>query len=83
MKSDYPRDGKELQVKARTQGFPISLSTPMVMLYQCLAFPIKEKGKSFHRKFHLTCLLYVGMHRFAQIHLGGNRGFSSPSLKKG
>jgi len=28
MKSDYPRDGKELQAKARTQGFPISLSTP-------------------------------------------------------
>jgi hypothetical protein len=44
MKVDYSRDGKELQAKARTQGFP------MVSLYQHLAFPIKEKGKGFHRK---------------------------------
>jgi hypothetical protein len=32
--------------------------------------------------FHLTCSQCIGMHMFAQTHLGGNRGFHHLRLKR-
>ena len=55
---------------------------PMVRLYPRYTFLVKEKGKTFDHRFHLTCLQYVSMHRSAQTHLGGNRGFHHLRLKK-
>ena len=47
----------------------------MVRLYQRLTFPVKKWERASIVRFCLTCLICVGMHRFAQTHLGGNRGF--------
>ena len=74
---------KELQAKARTHGFPISLSTPYGEMYQRLAFPVKEKGKRLHRKV-LSDM--PAMHRHAQICSNSFRweeGFSSSLPEKG
>ena len=73
---------KELQAKARTHGFPISLSTPYGEMYQRLAFPVKEKGKRLHRKV-LSDM--PTMHRHAQVcltHLGGSMDFHHVCPKK-
>jgi hypothetical protein len=45
MKADYSRDGKELQAKARTQGFPISLPTPYGELVPTFSFSFQRERK--------------------------------------
>jgi hypothetical protein len=45
MKSEYPRDGKELQAKGRTQGFPISLSNPYGDVVPIFSFSCQREGK--------------------------------------
>jgi hypothetical protein len=54
----------------------------MVSLYQCLAFPVKEKGKSFHCKVSSDM---PSMHWHAQVCSNSYKweyGFSSPSPEK-
>ena len=45
MKVDYSRDGKEIQAKARTQGFPISLSTPYGERVPTFSLPRQKERK--------------------------------------
>jgi len=45
MKSDYPGDGKELQAKARAQGFLISLSTLNGVIVPTFSFSNQREGK--------------------------------------
>ena len=45
MKSDYPRDGKELQAKARTQGFLIFSSTPYGEIVPTFSFSHQGERK--------------------------------------
>ena len=45
MKVDYPGDGKELQAKARAQGFPISLSTLNAEIVPMFSFSHQRDGK--------------------------------------
>jgi hypothetical protein len=45
MKADYSRHGKELQAKARTQSFPISLSTPYGELIPMFSFSRQRERK--------------------------------------
>jgi hypothetical protein len=75
--------GKKLRAKARTQGFLISLPSPYGEIVPAFRFSHqREKEKASIVRFHLTCLQCVSMHRFAQTHLGGNRGFRHLRLKR-
>ena len=67
--------GKNCKQKLEHRASQSPCLLPMVRLYQCLDFPVKEKGKSIHHKVWSDMPTMVGMHRFAQTHLGGNRGF--------
>ena len=67
--------GKNCKQKLEHRASQSPCLLPMVRLYQCLAFLVKEKGKASIVRFCLTCPQCVGMHRFAQTHLGENRGF--------
>ena len=55
---------------------------PMVLLYHCLALPIKENGNNFHLKV-LSDMPVI--HKHAHVYSNSCRcdyGFSSPSPKK-
>ena len=74
--------GKKCKPKLEHKAFQSPCLLSMVSLHQRLAFPIKEKEKAYIIRFCLICPLCVGMHRFAQTHLGGNRGFHHLYPKK-
>ena len=67
--------GKKLKQKLEHNASQSPCLLLMVCLYQCLALPFKEKGKSFHRKV-LSDIPAMRRHaQVAQSHLGGNRDF--------
>jgi hypothetical protein len=49
MKANYPRDGENCKQKLEHKASQSPCLLSIVRLYQRVAFPIKEKGKSFHR----------------------------------
>ena len=67
--------GKKCKQKLEHKASQSPCLLSMVSLYQRLAFPVKQKEKSFHRKVSSDMPACVGMHRFAQTHLGGNKDF--------
>ena len=76
--------GKYLKIKLLYSSFQQSPSAlPMLSLYQCLAFPVKENGKSFYLRVSSDM---PSMRRRSQIRPNSSRcvyGFSSPSPEKG
>ena len=56
--------GKNCKQKLEHRAFQTPCLLPMVRLYQRLAFPIKEKEKSFHRKVSSDM---PAMHKHAQV----------------
>ena len=67
--------GKNCKQKLEHKAFQSPCVLSMVSLYQYLAFPVKEKGKSFYRNISSDMPV---IHRHAQVcstHLGGNKDF--------
>ena len=74
--------GKKYKQKLEHKVSQYPCLLPMVSLYQRLALPFKEKGKSFHRKVSSNM---PAMRRHAQVCSNLFRweyGFSSSSLEK-
>jgi hypothetical protein len=65
-----PEMGKKFKQKLDHKASQSPCLLPMVCLYQCLALPIKEKGKSFHRKVSsdmLAMCKHVGLLKLMKV----------------
>ena len=75
--------GKYLKIKLLYSSFQSPSALPMLSLYQCLAFPVKENEKSFYLRASSDM---PSIRRRSQIRPNSSRcvyGFSSPSPEKG